>query len=295
MREERKRAPEPSHRAAERAGADRPRRRSREEMSREAVAAGPAPTSAQAPAPTGGARPGGDALAGAAHPGQARPGAPLPDALQLSPTAQPAGALPTFPPPGTAGASSAAQAAGALRGATPAPASSTPGVTPAAPATSPSAPQRGAAARPAQQAAPTPEPQRAAEVLEQIRVHVASSGRAASLQLAPDELGRISIRLALEDGTVSAVVRAESKETLALLEQHLPELRAALAASGLEAEHFDLGLGLGGREAGNDHPTPDGAGTPPSAIQENQGPEMRRLERALERRLVSETGVDTWA
>jgi hypothetical protein len=53
--------------------------------------------------------------------------------------------------------------------------------------------------------------------------------------------------MALHDGRVSAVVRAESPQTLELLERHLPELRAVLAERGVETGSVELELASDGR------------------------------------------------
>ncbi len=85
---------------------------------------------------------------------------------------------------------------------------------------------------------------RAAEILKQIRLRFSPELRQATIHLAPPELGRVSIHLTLEDRRLTASVRSERRETLEVLGRHLPELRAALASHGIEAEHFELALGF---------------------------------------------------
>lgn len=89
---------------------------------------------------------------------------------------------------------------------------------------------------------PTADAPLAADVLRQVRVAVDARRRSAVIRLEPRELGRLSIRLEVEDGHVRAVVRADSARTLELLERHLPELRASLGQQGLEADELDLAL-----------------------------------------------------
>ena len=128
-------------------------------------------------------------------------------------------------------------------------------------------------ARPEQASRPTTaeEVERADQVLRQIRLHFGRDGvRQATLSLAPAELGRLSIRIKVRDGKVTAVVRAESPETLDVLERHLPELRSALAQSGLEPGSFDLGLEREGDRTPDDHPTPARA-FDPSATDPRRG------------------------
>jgi flagellar hook-length control protein FliK len=87
----------------------------------------------------------------------------------------------------------------------------------------------------------------AAEVLRQIRLALNPSARRVVVELSPDELGRLTIKMSIHDGRVSAVVRAESPQTLELLERHLPELRAALTEGGVDAGDIDLQLASDGR------------------------------------------------
>ena len=87
--------------------------------------------------------------------------------------------------------------------------------------------------------------ERAAEVLRQVRVGISPNARRATIELDPPELGRISVHLAINSGKLRGVVRAESALTLEMLERHVPELRAALAQGGLEAESLELRQGFG--------------------------------------------------
>lgn len=86
------------------------------------------------------------------------------------------------------------------------------------------------------------DPQRALRAIDQVRVQLRPGQRSADIQLAPAELGRLSIRLRVERGNVHAVVRVEEPETLAALERFMPELRAALSAQGLDVGGMDLSL-----------------------------------------------------
>ena len=134
--------------------------------------------------------------------------------------------------------------------------------------------------------------ERASAVLRQLRVNMNPALRSATVQLAPADLGRLSIKLRVQDGRVHAEVRAESAETLSILERHIPELQASLASSGLEAESFDLSLGMGD----------EGSGASGGAAAQQQAPtpgdssgditiEPELLARAVARR----SGLDTYA
>jgi flagellar hook-length control protein FliK len=174
------------------------------------------------------------------------------------------------PQPGGDGSQLAGQTTGAQTGANPAPAvpatpatqAANPAVAVAAASNRPSpAPVEGgtgldrvretqtAATRKPQAAAPapsTPDLERAEAILRQVRVALQPGLRSATLNLNPAELGRVNIRLRVKDSSVYATVRAESEATLAVLERHLPELRAMFAQQGFEGMEFDLGLASDG-------------------------------------------------
>ena len=83
---------------------------------------------------------------------------------------------------------------------------------------------------------------RAESVLGQVRMRLVPDLRRATLHLEPAELGRMSIDVSVEDGSVRAELRVESVETLASLERFLPELRAMFAQAELEVSEIDIQL-----------------------------------------------------
>ena len=95
-----------------------------------------------------------------------------------------------------------------------------------------------------------------AEVLKQVRMHLAPGLREATLHLQPAWLGRVTIKIAVRSGRARAELRAERVETLEALERHLPELRAALAERGFEDAELDLELGLEDRSGARAPRTP---------------------------------------
>jgi flagellar hook-length control protein FliK len=82
----------------------------------------------------------------------------------------------------------------------------------------------------------------AEKVMSQLRARLQLGQREALIELRPSELGRIGVHLRFEDGALTATIRAERPETLAVLEAHAPELRAWLAQGGTEVREIDLGL-----------------------------------------------------
>ena len=108
-------------------------------------------------------------------------------------------------------------------------------------AAEPGAPRSADAAPPRE--APTPaDVKRAEAVLRQLRASVQAGARDAIVELRPSELGRISVHLRVEAGSIEATMRADRVETLAILEAHLPELRAWLSQDGLDVREVDLAL-----------------------------------------------------
>lgn len=131
----------------------------------------------------------------------------------------------------------------------------------------------------------------ASDILKQVRLKLSPELRQATLSLTPPELGRISIRLSLEDRRLTAWVRGEKRETLELLGKHLPELRATLATHGIEAEHFELALGFQDREHAHGEPQRSPSTSVSRAEASSETVELAPLARAL----AAANGVDTFA
>lgn len=149
-----------------------------------------------------------------------------------------------------------------------------------------------------QSTALTPAPYDAAEaasVLKQVRVEITPGLRRASLHLSPECLGRIEVQMVVEDGEMTAVMRAEKPEALAILERHLPELRAMLDQVGIETNNVDLQLSSdresSDRDANSERST-NGKSQQPSETQQDT---HVLDERALARAIASGVGLDTFA
>ncbi len=89
--------------------------------------------------------------------------------------------------------------------------------------------------------------ERAEQVLKQIRLAIQPRAKRVTLELSPNDLGRLAIRITLRKGELSTVVRAESPQTLALLELRAPELCSLLAQHGFDATRMEFELGFGER------------------------------------------------
>lgn len=107
-----------------------------------------------------------------------------------------------------------------------------------------------AAARRAAQSHATPQLPRLS-AMEQIAINIqkaAAQGKdAVTIQLRPEELGRIDVRMEVgKDGQVTAQIRADRPETLELLQRDVRGLERALQDAGLRADSGALSFGLRG-------------------------------------------------
>lgn len=69
-----------------------------------------------------------------------------------------------------------------------------------------------------------------------------------NIQLRPEHLGRVDVRLEVTDGRVSATVTADSKETLDMLQRDARELERALQQAGLQTDTGSLNFSLRGQQ-----------------------------------------------
>jgi flagellar hook-length control protein FliK len=85
--------------------------------------------------------------------------------------------------------------------------------------------------------------EREAGILRQLKAQLSPGNREISMQLSPAALGKVSMKLAMREGRMTASMVTETKEALEALENQLPELKAALEAQGFEVVDFKLELG----------------------------------------------------
>ncbi len=90
-------------------------------------------------------------------------------------------------------------------------------------------------------------PSRAAErnvlgqIVEKARIHVKANGTSnMTLRLDPPNLGKVDVRISVEDNVVKAVLMADSKEVKAIIEQNLGNLKNSMNASGLKVEEITV-------------------------------------------------------
>lgn len=69
-----------------------------------------------------------------------------------------------------------------------------------------------------------------------------------NIQLRPENMGRVDVRLEVTDGRVAATVTADSKETLDMLQKDARELERALQQAGLQTDNGSLSFSLRGQQ-----------------------------------------------
>lgn len=148
-----------------------------------------------------------------------------------------------------------------------------------------------------QQAAPqaanaAPRPAANAAVTEQITVQIAKAVQAGvdrlTIQLKPASMGRIEVQMEIaQDGRVSAVIIADNKDTLDLLQKDAKELARALADAGLQADSDSLNFSLRGSEEQQDEQGSASAGAPKG---EPEADETETLDETLDRLIAGDTG-----
>ena len=72
-----------------------------------------------------------------------------------------------------------------------------------------------------------------------------------TVQLSPDELGKLSVSLQLQGKEVSAMIRAESPEAARVIHENLDVIKNALENQGLKVDKLDVQTGLAGNQDQN--------------------------------------------
>ncbi len=145
--------------------------------------------------------------------------------------------------------------------------------------------------RETREARPAQDTERAADILRQVRVSIMPRNGEAHIDLQPRELGRVSIKVTVEDGKMRTEVRAEKRAALDAIQAHLPELRATLRDSGIVTTDFQFSLGL------QNQPRRDQPGAQDQKQNNSaRGIDARDPEHAvLLRATASASGVDLYA
>jgi flagellar hook-length control protein FliK len=82
--------------------------------------------------------------------------------------------------------------------------------------------------------------EQATQIVRSMRLHWRGANGEATLRLQPDHLGQVFVSVRVENGTVSATVRAETPAAQQWIQQHQQQLRDALDAQGLRMAQFHV-------------------------------------------------------
>ena len=97
------------------------------------------------------------------------------------------------------------------------------------------------------------------QILRGVELNVKGENGEIRLQLKPESLGEVEVRIATNNGIVSAEFIAESQRVKSLIEAGLPQLKQQLMDQGLNIQGLSVQVG-GGNTYGRD-PYPRGAET----------------------------------
>jgi flagellar hook-length control protein FliK len=142
-------------------------------------------------------------------------------------------------------------------------------------------------------------------VADQVSVQINKAIKAGldriSIQLRPENLGRVDVKLDISrDGGVSVAVIADNKDTMELLQRDAKELLKALADAGLKAESGDLNFNLRGEQNqnaanGNDAGSNKGGNGDNSGTNGNSNGDDTNLAAHEIGDIITETRVDVRA
>ena len=134
-------------------------------------------------------------------------------------------------------------------------------------------------------------------VVEQVSVQISKALNAGndkiSIQLKPADLGRVDVQLEVgHDGRVTAVVTADNKQTLDLLQKDSKQLQEALQQAGLQADEDSLSFNLREHDDSKDMAEADGKNT-----SEGSGDELTLEEElaGIKSDIITDTRVDVRA
>lgn len=101
------------------------------------------------------------------------------------------------------------------------------------------------------------------DLISQLEISIEPGREEARIQLHPEELGRVDVRVRRREGRIVATLTVERPETSAEIEAQLPELRDALEAKGVELDEVEVQTGAfdldaeQGRERGREDSAPE--------------------------------------
>ena len=130
------------------------------------------------------------------------------------------------------------------------------------------------------------------QVFVQLTKAVQNGQNKITVQLRPEELGRVEVKLDIAgDGRVKAMVMADKPETLDLLQKDSRVLERALQEAGLKTDNNSLSFNLQGREGNGHAHLSTNAGT--SSNEQNHAEQENQDDEAINEVEVSATAIGT--
>jgi len=78
------------------------------------------------------------------------------------------------------------------------------------------------------------------KIVDEVRLHIAGKTSEVRVQLKPEHLGELSLRVTMQEGELAARLDVSVPAVKAALDAQLPQLREALAQQGIEIHRFDI-------------------------------------------------------
>lgn len=78
------------------------------------------------------------------------------------------------------------------------------------------------------------------KISDELALHLDGKTSEIRVRLKPDVLGELSLKMALVEGTVTAVIEANNHQVKAALEAQVPQMREVLASQGIDVRRFDI-------------------------------------------------------
>lgn len=153
--------------------------------------------------------------------------------------------------------------------------------------------QTKAASPPPQYVSSPPDPQRLSSLIRSAVIEQSHERHTIQLQLEPEELGRLQLRVAVENGTVTAHFVAETEVARRIIEAGIQQLKESLHNHGVDIQDVEVSLGHEGGfgERQHDQPNAEPIERVPTAAQRNKG---ETAPKAVPQMAVSDSpgGVD---
>jgi len=86
------------------------------------------------------------------------------------------------------------------------------------------------------------------QIQEQVDMSSSTKGKNVTIELRPEALGRLHLKVTIKDGVVSAKILAENGQVKDLLEGNLAKLKNSLGQKNLQVDNFDVSTGHNGEE-----------------------------------------------